>query len=410
MKPAPALRLTAPSWILFVVVLGLLQCAHLVARGQAWKIDAEWAVQFYLFSMVFFGPAVAGLAAWSAVSLTRLNWLSRMGSWRGIRALAGTGLALALLVFLLGLVVALGWVWSAGAPLGTASGAVGDVAVAVVGICGYWAFGLAVGAYFPNRLIPAVAAALTFGLTMALWIGGLASAVQFGVTGGGGFGLSTSTAVQMSRLLLWGGIALAGVLLVRARMHPASKKLVPAAAIAAAASLAGLVSGATTDDIFKVRPQTFECTGRSPQTCVPTRSAWLLPEVTSAVAQQGLARQIAQTSPNASDRFYVDVPQVLSQASAYGGGSLSPELAESLGALARDLYAPGCLTVLDPEAEPVDMPRDAQRASDRISTWIIEQTAVDGYVPKSRRDMTIGSAQAQAFLAENLDRLPPCPD
>jgi len=401
--------------VLFSTLLVGTQVAQLLLRGQGWTIDTRWAISQYLFGMVLFGPLVTAFAAWQGRALREASWLVRARPWRGLTTFLAPALVIATVVFLGGLLAAVGASVVDGAPLTVSVSDGLGVVAGLLGVFAHAALGLAAGARLRCRLVPALSAAVVFAVTMAAWIAGGRVLVDFGGATGGVIGLQATTGAQVSRLVLMALLTAVGLLAARAALGGGPPAGRTALTWLTAGAVVTVAVGLSVDDGYRTVPETWSCTGTSPELCVPTRFERLLPDLDAAVRSQGLADQVTGASPNAASRIEVDDSLLLVQVSRSGQDAANdPVLLERIGGLVyNELIAPGCL----PEQTFLDeMSPEAQAAFDIITRWVVWQTAqqdpesavltaADLGVP----DVRIGSPGADEFLAAAIGRLPPCP-
>jgi hypothetical protein len=384
----------------------------LVARGLAWTVDLPWTVNQYLFSMVFFGPVVCGLAAWQGRSLWTGHWLARVHPLRAIRAYLGAVLVPAVAVFLAGLAAAIGMAMQRGTPFEWGLGQTADVGVALVGVVAYSAVGFAAGVWRPVLVVPAVAAGVAFAITMAGWIGGFETLVRFGGASGGVLGIEVRPDVWVVRALFWGGcglVALAAAL-ARLRRYRWARLISFAAAISVSA---GLVWAAVIPSMFREAELAWICEGDNPPVCVPDRMRRFLPQITSTGEPLLLAREMQAASANTAPTWRISDSLLFADLAA-AKRSEDPDVTVSATARllteTQSLHAPVCLDDPDRALTP-----EQDEALYALSLWVYlatdpwtthtEQEFAEAKLPQA----TLGSQKASAFLADTLDILPPCP-
>lgn len=406
---------SARALVLFSALLVATQVAQLLLRGQGWTIDTRWAISQYLLGMVLFGPLVTAFAAWQGRALGGAAWLVRARPWRGLAMFLAPALVIATVVFLGGLLAAVGAALADGAPLAVSASDGWGVVAALLGVWAHAALGLAAGARFRSRLVPALSAAAVFAVTMTAWIGGGRVLVDFGGATGGVIGLQATTGAQVSRLVLMALLTAVGLIAARSALGGGPPAGRTALAWLTAGAVATVAVGLSVDDGYRSAPERWACEGTSPQLCVPARFDRLLPDLDAAMRSQGLAAQVTGASPNAGSRIEVEDSLLLVQVSRSGRDAANdPVLLDRIGALVyNELIAPGCLAE---QTFADEMSPEAQAAFDTIIQWVTWQTAQQD--PSSAvltaddlgvPDVVIGSPGADEFLAVAIGSLPSCP-
>lgn len=138
-------RYVTPLFIGFEVVA-------LLSRGQQWRGEWAWTIDWIGGILVLLGPVVAGVAAWRTVAARKL-WADLgdlAGAGRAARAEVAAVVLWAALCHLGGLAVAIGITASAGA---SGFPSLWPVVPQIVAIAGYAGLGLLMGSLVPNGLI-----------------------------------------------------------------------------------------------------------------------------------------------------------------------------------------------------------------------------------------------------------------
>lgn len=399
-----------------VGVLGVLQVVHLVARGAAWTVDLLWAVDQYLFSMVFFGPVVCGLAAWQGRLFWQGRWLARVHPGRAVRAYLGPVVVLALGVFLAGLAAALLMALRRGTPFVWGSGQTAGVLEALLVIGAYAAVGFAAGAWWPVRVVPVMAAAAAFAATMAGWLGGFETLVRFGGVSGAVDGIEVRPEAWAARLLFWVGLGVLALLAARRRVRRAPRERL-VAAVAALSMVAGLLWASAIPNMFRRDPVVWACDGNSPQVCVPERMQRFLPQILAMPEPLQLARELQAASPNTARVWRLSDPLLFPDLAAARDSADREAPARATDRMllgAQQLWAPGCLDAQDDDPWQLLSAQQAA-AADAVYAWVYLTTdsstshSADEFASLGVPQAPLGSPQARAFLAGKLDTLPPCP-
>lgn len=205
-------RLGRPVWA-FLALLVALQVGHLVIRGTAFQVHLDRAVYQYAFSMIFFGPAVAGFGAFAGGWSKRTEWIHRARPRRAALSVVAFCFGCSLAVYLGGLAVVVGITARSGTPLQPTGLSWQSTATAILAIGGYLAAGALVGWVLRPPWAITSAVAGSFAITMVGWFVAT-PAVELG--GGAhvyGFGGITVGAL-VSRVVLFGGLLLSYVLWV----------------------------------------------------------------------------------------------------------------------------------------------------------------------------------------------------
>jgi hypothetical protein len=263
-------RLGRPVWA-FLALLAALQVGHIVIRGTAFQVHLDRAVYQYAFSMIFFGPAVAGLGAFAGGWSKRTEWVHRARPRRAALSVVAFCYGCALAVYLGGLAVVVGITAKSGTPLQPTGLSWQSTATAILAIAGYLAAGALVGWVLRPAWAITSAVAGSFAITMVGWFVAT-PAVELG--GGAhvyAFGGITGPAV-MSRVVLFGGLLLSYVLWVCSVHRPYVQR---AAALAVAP--ASLVLGFSLAGDRTLAPQDLEVVcAEEERICVPLASSHAL--------------------------------------------------------------------------------------------------------------------------------------
>lgn len=342
-----------------------MQVVHVLARDRHWEIDSEWAVIQYLFSMVFYGPAAAGVAVLSGRQLSRTRWLTRCAPVRGVLSQLGRPFGLVLGVFVVGLVATTGRAMAMGSPPPTSSLVIWSVATTLVGLTGYFLLGVFVGFLWPSLVAVPVTAAVLFALTVVGW-GVAEPLLRFGGAGGGLVGLDLDSRVVPVRMLVFGGIAVALFCYVVAAT--AASRVMKAVAVTA---LLPVVVGLMIMNVntFRSVPVEAVChTGPRPQVCVPARYERLLEQAAREVRRHGYAAALTAAAPNqTASRMRIDFATALWLISKSDRSAESQESLDNyLASEADSLWLQGCLP---PSEGGSDMPRQYVDAFQAMGEW-----------------------------------------
>lgn len=393
--------------------LTALQTVHLIARGNDWTVDVPWAVNQYLFSMVFFGPVVAALAAWQGRVFGRTRWLCRVHPVRALATLLGPVVAWAMTAFLIGAVAGVMAAVGRGAPLVWGVDETAGVVVATVGVGAYAAAGFAVASLRPHPMAPPLVAVATFILTIAAWIGGLDVLARFGGASGGVLGLQVRPDALSGRAAFWAGSLLLALVLAIAPIQKSTASRLTAMAAAGTMAL-GLAFAATAPNNFRPADIAWACDGARPQVCVPERMARFLPQITDSRTPLFVAQELQAASNGTADVWHITDSLVFA-ALAEAHGTVDPEATKSATARmlgeTQSLYAPVCLP--DPTRR-LSAGQEAARA--RLNTWMFLTTdpftehTGDEFIAAGVPHVPLGSPAARTFMGGVLDGLPACPE
>jgi hypothetical protein len=403
---------TAAAVAFSVVLLGV-QLAQLFLRDPAWTIDSRWALSQYLFSMVLFAPVVAAMGAHQGRAVVRAAWLVRARPWRGLASFAVPAVLVPLAVFAGGAAATLAVATLRGAPLALTAWDWLALLAALVGVVCHAVLGLAFGAWVRLRLVVPLTAAIVFGLTMLAWIAGGRVLVDFGGATGGVIGIHATPDAYGVRAAFLGALTVVGIAGARAAVgfRQRVRRLLAVALVSSA--LLG-AAGTTLSDGYQQTAEQWTCQGSAPEVCVPVRLARLLPDLHAAITDQGLAAEVATASKNAAQRIEVDDSVLLALVADTGPDAATDgAVLERIGNLVySEMVAPGCLPG---HLDPAELPGNGPAAWQSLATWIwwrtsvpdpemLPPTAADLGVP----DVQIGTPEADAFLTEAIDGLPPC--
>ena len=394
-------------WLGSTAAMVLVQVAHMAFRQRLWTIDTEWAVSEYLFSMIFFGPLVAALAAWQGRALSRSSWLMRGHPQRATRDFIGPLLALAFAVFISGLVATTLIALRTGAPLSLAPGSLADVAIALLAIAGYGSTGLALGFRAPFKATPAGVLALTFAVTLAGWVLGLESVFRFGGATGGVVGIEIADPVRCLRVCFWLALTLTALAWVQKALAP-SRARSTVAVVSAAALLSSMIVGTTFDTVYSATRVTWACAGEGPEVCVPQKFTFLMDRLDAAVRDQGIPSLLVEASSHT--RRVLEVSDVFTFAAlaAAPGDARDSEVRLRVGIDSQAMFAPGCL----PATQAALLTADQQATAEALFNWIMRESAYTGSIESDPGDGLprggVDSDAARAWVSQNLDALPSC--
>ncbi|PJI84863.1 hypothetical protein [Luteimicrobium subarcticum] len=407
-EPAGApLAISSRALWWFGAALVALQVAQILGRSHAAWIDVRWAWSQYLFSLVMFGPLAAAGGAWQGRALIQAGWLARIRPWRGAWLFIAPVTALALTVFLGGLVAQFALCVVTGAPVDLLVADSVDGVIAVVGVVTYVLAGAAIGAALRWRVVVPLAAGAAFGLTMWAWIAGMDVLVKFGGATGGLTGYATRPGQQLVRLAFLLVVAAGCALVVRERLGwSRGTRRGVVGAVVAVAVLFGIAG--SVDDELRAVPVAWACAGKEPTVCVPGTAKRFLPDLMTAVDRQGLAHQVVTASPRTATTLRITDDLLLARVARVGAAP-DREVGARIGIeVSNRLMAPYCLSSESPESWW------SNPAVEQLGTWISYYTSrdaddvttpADAGIP----DAPIGSPAATTFLATTLAQLPPCP-
>lgn len=290
-------RYVAPLFVGFEVVA-------LMSRGQQWRGEWAWTIDWIGGILVLLGPVVAGVAAWRTVAARRF--------WADLGDLAGAGRAArvevvgvvlwASLCHVAGILGAIGITLSAHTP---GSPSLWPVIPQFAAIVGYAALGLLTGSLVPNVLIgPLTTVTLLLTVTQfsstrlpSLWVyvGGATSSLS---------GLHYNPRVAVMQTVFSLGLAGIGFFVRRpfvGRLQPG----IPGLAVSAVALVVAASWLASSPDQYLVSRKSVDrtCIGTYPQVCmIPTSTT------AAAVQQAFTALTVAARAEGA-----VGLPRVFEQ-------------------------------------------------------------------------------------------------
>ncbi len=408
-RPEPVSR---TFWWWATAGLAALQLSHFFGRGFYWVVDTEWAVWEYLFSLIFFGPAVAGLAAWQGRSLNRSAWLLRGRPWQAVSDFFGEVLIIAYGVFASGLIFA--WaasVWS-GAQPSLRPGTYIDIALGFLALSAYAAVGFAVGIRVPAKPISAVTVVGTFALTMWGWVAGFESAFRLGGASAGLSDLASSWQVRLYRLVFWSAVIGISYLAASPIIAPLRRRRLVASIAGLAFAGCIAIGGSGSIPIFTLVDTEYVCTGDTPEMCVLKRFERYLEPLSQAVEANPVIRALVTASPRVSRVLGIGFSRDFRLFDLPPNPEREEELKDFIAQLALELCYPGCFShekiveSPDPFMDP-----DIWSKYMLLYEWTMINSGLEWERPPDAEPLPEGppdSPEVQEWLRDILDQFPSC--
>lgn len=267
------LRILGTFHNIALAVGAFMLLALTLGRDPMWHFDTVIALDNYAFELALYGPLVCGIGAHVGQRAGRLQWMAIGNDRRLLIGMFGSSLVCVLGVYLIGAVgVALAATLLTGAPLVPGEGVAPVMAVAILAVVGFHAFGFALGTRYRAKPLAALVAVAVFGLTiLALGIG-LGHMVTFGRLLGGE---RPSLKGHMARTAFSLGLLAASAVGVRRSMARPGAILIVAGILPLI--VVGGVRAAGNNDVAVPVEQQLTCSDSDPVICVATRSKRYLP-------------------------------------------------------------------------------------------------------------------------------------